>query len=87
MSGPIERKDYLIKSILMLSAAGIIACCGFVGEVNLVLSIVLLLIFVAFIFENVLSAKKSMNIEQDKTPVPKDKKTIIINIIKTAGRL
>lgn len=84
MSGPINRKDYLIKSILMLSAAGIIACCGFFGEVNIILSIVLLLIFVGFIIENVFSATQSMKLEEegDKQPVPKDKRTIITNIIK-----
>ena len=84
MSGPINRKDYLIKSILMLSAAGIIACCGFFGEVNIILSIVLVLIFVGFIIENVFSATQSMKLEGegDKQPVPKDKKTIITNIIK-----
>ena len=43
MSGPINRKDYLLKSILMLLASLIIACCGFAGEVNILLSILLLL--------------------------------------------
>ncbi len=82
MAGPIERKDYLIKSILMLGAAGIIACCGFVGEVNIILSIILLIIFAVYIVENVLSAKRSMGLEEDEKTVPKDKRTIIVNIIK-----
>lgn len=81
MAGPINRKDYLLKSILMLLASLIIACCGFVGEVNIILSIVLLLIFITFMVDNVISAKKSVSLEDD-TPVKKDKKTVIINVLK-----
>ena len=82
MAGPIKRKDYIIKSALMLGASIIIACCGFVGEVSIVLSIILLVIFALFIWENIVSAKKSMGLEENDSPVKKDKKTVIINIIK-----
>ena len=81
MAGPINRKDYLLKSILMLLASLIIACCGFAGEVNIILSVVLLLIFITFMADNVISAKKSVSLEDD-TPVKKDKKTVIINVLK-----
>ncbi|MBR2323239.1 MAG: calcium/sodium antiporter [Clostridia bacterium] len=81
MAGPINRKDYLLKSILMLLASLIVACCGFAGEVNILLSILLLLIFITFMVDNVISAKKSVSLEDD-TPVKKDKKTVIINVLK-----
>ena len=81
MAGPINRKDYLLKSILMLLASLIIACCGFAGEVNILLSILLLLIFITFMVDNVISAKKSISVEDD-SPVKKDKKTVIINVLK-----
>lgn len=81
MAGPINRKDYLLKSILMLLASLIIACCGFAGEVNILLSILLLLIFITFMVDNVISAKKSVSLEDD-APVKKDKKTVIINVLK-----
>ena len=81
MAGPINRKDYLLKSILMLLASLIIACCGFVGEVNILLSVLLLLIFITFMVDNVISAKKSISVEDD-APVKKDKKTVIINVLK-----
>ena len=81
MAGPINRKDYLLKSILMLLASLIIACCGFAGEVNILLSVLLLLIFITFMVDNVISAKKSISLEDD-TPVKKDKKTVIINVLK-----
>ncbi len=82
MAGPINRKDYLIKSALMLGASVIIACCAFAGEVNIILSIVLLLIFGLFIWENIVSAKRNMGIDEDAETVKKDKRTIITNIIK-----
>lgn len=82
MAGPINRKDYLIKSALMLGASLIIACCAFVGEVNIILSIVLLLIFGLFIWENITSAKRNMGIDEEAESVKKDKRTIITNIIK-----
>ena len=41
----IERKDYLVKSILMLAAAAFIMAAGFLGQVGHILSIVLFLIF------------------------------------------
>ena len=81
MAGPINRKDYLLKSILMLLASLIIACCGFAGEVNILLSVLLLLIFITFMVDNVISAKKSISVEDD-APVKKDKKTVIINVLK-----
>jgi cation:H+ antiporter len=81
MAGPINRKDYLLKSILMLLASLIIACCGFAGEVNILLSVLLLLIFITFMVDNVVSAKKSISVEDD-APVKKDKKTVIINVLK-----
>ncbi len=82
MAGTINRKDYLIKSLLMLGAALIIACCGFVGEVNIILSIILLLIFGVFIWENIVSTKRNMGLEEEPESVKKDKRTVIINIIK-----
>ena len=35
----IKRKDYLLKSLLMLAACALIVTAGFVGEVRIVLSI------------------------------------------------
>lgn len=56
----IKRRDYLLKSILMLAACGIIVIAGFIGEVGVVLSICLFLICAAFFWENVTLAKRSM---------------------------
>lgn len=83
MAGPIRRKDYLVKSMLMIGAAVIIAICAFFGEVNIIFSILLLIIFVAFIIENVISAKRnSLENSEGNEAVKKDGKTIVINILK-----
>ena len=41
----IERKDYLVKSILMMSASVLILIAGFLGQVGNILSVVLFIIF------------------------------------------
>ncbi len=56
----ILRGDYLLKSALMLAAAGIVAWAGYRGEVGLRPSLLLLGIFGAFLFENVRCARRSM---------------------------
>lgn len=58
MPSVIKRRDYMFKSITLIMSAGLICVCGFVGEVNVWLSIVLLAIFVAYMIENVVSAKR-----------------------------
>ncbi len=56
----IKRKDYLLKSLLMLAACALIVTAGFVGEVEIVLSICLFLICGAFFWENITLARRSM---------------------------
>ena len=80
----IKRKDYMLKSILMLSAAAIIVGCGFLGEVSMYFSCLLLLIFGVFFVENYLSAKKAVisgkaeKAEGNLTA----RKTVLLNIAK-----
>ncbi len=84
MPGLIKRKEYLMKSILMILATVLIVACGFKGEVNMTFSLVLLVIFVIFIGENISSAKKMMSTKQDtlEEKASTDRKTVIINIVK-----
>lgn len=86
MPAAIRRRDYLPKSILMMTAALIIVVGGFRGEITRPLSITLLVIFVIFIFENINSARLSMTEEiPAKAKVRRvrpEKKEITANIIK-----
>lgn len=63
MPGTIRRADYLLKSVLMLCAAGVIVLAGSMGEVTAPLSAVLILIFFIFIVENVRAARHTMALD------------------------
>ena len=84
MPGVIRRRDYLAKAIMMLLAAGIIVACGFSGHVSMVFCVILLVIFVAFLVENISTAKKDMEEEAsvEKDAFLTEKKTVWINILK-----
>ena len=84
MPGIIKRKEYLLKSVLMILATVLIVACGFKGEVNITFSLVLLFIFVVFIGENISSAKKMMSTKQDtaEEKASTDRRTVITNIVK-----
>lgn len=56
----IRRGDYLLKSALMLAAAALVAVSGRQGAVGLRSSVLLLVIFAVFLFENVRSARRAM---------------------------
>ena len=84
MPGVIKRADYLYKSVFMLLAAGIIVVCGFMGKVSILFSVILLVVFAAFMFENVSSAVKMMRADQnsgkEKTAVTG--KVVAVNVVK-----
>lgn len=87
MPGIIKRRDYLIKSVLMLSAALIIVICGFCGKIDIVPSVLMLLIFASFIAENIMGAEKtaaSKDLTKESNSL-KDRKTVLFNIAKFAA--
>lgn len=60
MPAAIKRKDYLLKSILMLSAAFVVAIFGLTGSIGLFPSIILLVIFIVAMYDNIRRAKVGM---------------------------
>lgn len=87
MPGKAKRKDYMMKSALMLIACVVVVVCGVIGNVGLIASILLLVVFIVFIVDNVMQAKntlsdKSNSCEKDKNKLPIDKKIIISNVAK-----
>ena len=52
MKGDFLRRDYSLKSLLLILSVTVIAAGGIYGEVNLVSSLLLLVVFVIFIWEN-----------------------------------
>ncbi len=63
MPGLIKRRDYFIKSLLMMMAAGIVVIGGIQGRVGQRLTVVLLAVFVVFLLENLRSARNSVGVE------------------------
>lgn len=59
MPGAIRRRDYLLKSILMLTAAALTAACGLAGAVRLPASLALLAVFAVFLWENLREARRA----------------------------
>lgn len=83
MPAIIKRKEYFLKSCLMLFSALIIVVCGFYGEINIYFSGLLIVLFAVFMLENITEAKKTMAHENDKkNKASITKKTIIVNILK-----
>lgn len=63
MPGAINRMDYLPKAVLMMTAALVVVIGGFLGQVSIPMSVILLIVFTLFIFENINSAKRTMATE------------------------
>ena len=56
MAGAIKRKEYLLKSCLLIGAAVVIAAFGVTGKLGLVPNLILLVVFAVAMTENVLEA-------------------------------
>ena len=78
----IRRKDYSVKFGLMIGAALMIVIFGRGGSFGLLPSILLLLVFVINVVENIVSARRGMSEGSDAEKPARDKKTVIINILK-----
>lgn len=80
----IERKKFTPKALLLIaSVLAVLATTAFTGGLKPWGAVILIAIFVAFIIENVISAKKEMG--NDNEEVDKDKKTVIISLAKLIG--
>ena len=73
MQGHFLRKDYLFKSLLLIAAVVLIVVFGFMGEINLLCSLLLFVIFFGFLWENLrmglCSFSKSAVIATPKTAI------------------
>lgn len=83
----IRRKDYLLKSVLMISAAAYLAViCVVFKELHVLPAIVLLVIFVIAMWDNIRESIKGMREQRakgekdEKDPITK--RVIVINVLK-----
>ena len=81
MPGIIRRRDYFVKSLLMLTAAVMIVAAGRQGEVGLQLSALLMVVFAIFIAENVRFAVAGGK-GGGRAGLPPEKKALVWNAIK-----
>jgi len=79
ISAAASRKDFLIKSVLLVAASVTLYLFSIGGALMYAGSAILFVIFAIFIYENIVSAKK--NAEKSDRPET-DKKTIAINVVK-----
>ena len=83
MPAVIKRGDYLLKSVLMLGAAGLIVVSGFAGQMEMGISAALIVIFFLFLWENITSAKRSMKAEESGNRKKiEGRKEVLINLLK-----
>ena len=84
--GKTDRKGFLLKAVLMLSSARVLAAFGLYGKLTWVGSVLLIAIYVTFMFFNIKDARKAMLEGKElgeKEDRPKaDKKSLTVNIIK-----
>ncbi|MGD9560320.1 MAG: calcium/sodium antiporter [Oscillospiraceae bacterium] len=64
----VRRRDYLLKSVLMLGAALILMAFGFTGTIGLVPNVLLLVIFVVAMWDNVHQARLAMKSQLPPAP-------------------
>lgn len=75
MPGVIRRKDYLFKSIFMVVAAVIIAVCGITGAVSLPISIMLMLVFLIFMWDNIREVRRTLSLKKSEIEKPQSEAT------------
>lgn len=78
----IKRRDYIVKSLLMLIAASVIVVFGHSGSFRLLPCIILVIIFIVAMTDNVLAAKRTMSGTAKEDKLPFEKKKLLINIGK-----
>lgn len=85
VGGTIERRDFGVKSILIIAATLIIFIFGLTGSFGILPSVLLLVILIYYMYETAVSAKKSSNLiekEDAKERESVDIKVLIKNIFK-----
>ena len=83
----INRKSYIAKTVLMLSAIVFLLIFSFDGELKVTECIPILVVFIAFIIENVSSAKKEISSKEERPEVNGKiiTKNVILLILGVAG--
>ncbi|WP_426350580.1 calcium/sodium antiporter [Alloiococcus sp. CFN-8] len=77
-----DRSKLIIKAVLFMVIIAALGILSMSGQLTLGKSLVLFALFGFFIYENIKSARELDEDSTESYSVPKDRKTVIINIIK-----
>lgn len=80
----IRLKEYFPKIMLLLASIAAVWLFGISGHISFIASIVLVILFVIFVYENVNSAKKNLTVSDDVAAVDKEEVTKAVVIKKIA---
>ncbi len=82
MAGAAKRKDFFLKSAMLIAAASVLCLASASGSLKVWGSIMLLAIFILFMAENVHSAMGTKGAFNENERPPHDGKTVTVNILK-----
>lgn len=82
----VERSEFAFKGILMLVAAAALLIASFGGQLTMIGSVILFIIFIAFIAENVISARNDVmqDTPEDRVKI-KSKGEVVKNVVMFLG--
>lgn len=82
MPAVVKRSEVAFKGSLMVLACAALFAFSFNGHLTIAPSVIILLIFVIFMIENIVTGKKSMGIEHVENPIKVTGKDVAINLTK-----
>ena len=78
----VDRREQAFKFVMMAAAIGLLLAFSLGGSLSIAGSVVLLAMFLAYMAESVISARKAMHAETDGDKPEMDRKTVVTNVIK-----
>ena len=80
----VNRKQFAPKAFIMLASAGLLFVLSLGGELKVLPAMLMFVLLALFVAENLVAAKNEIKTSADsgKEKIPKDKKTVAVNIVK-----
>ena len=82
IAAAIDRRAQAFKFIMMAVAIGLLLAFSLGGSLSIAGSVVLLILFVAYMVESVMGARKAMRADSGETRPEKDRRTVVTNLVK-----
>lgn len=82
MPAVIRKREYAFKFVMLLASILLLYAFSFSGELKLYGAVILLVLFVVFMAENVLTAKKKMGSADSEARPARDRRSVTVNIVK-----